>query len=391
MCSRGVGEQLRRPRSAGPSTELTEPPSRSGFPTGYGALQRSCWRRSSVADRRPVRPAGSRLMGYTWSAGDEWLHRRFGDLVHCVIETGARPRDEAPGRAPGLDRASGRLPADAPLAETPARNLPPVDERGERAALLPRCGSRVAGPPLSRGAAATVGSGCRRPRCSAAATRFGGFWAAAGWPRCATAGIGGWPGPSRSRLLHPAFSGQPDSRRRFQTEARAAAALNHPHIIAVHDTGDHAGTPYIVMERLSGRSPRRQADAWSVAAGAGPRDARRCVVGAGRSACSRNSAPGCQAGQHPVHTDRSGEARRLRHREKRRNARDHDRAIVGTMAYLSADRVAGRPATVTDDLYAVGAVGLRSAARARTFPQDNIAALARAIAETRRRRRRAAP
>src|SRR5262245_42524729 len=56
------------------------------------------------------------------------------------------------------------------------------------------------------------------------------------------------------KLLYPLFSVQPDNRRRFEIEARAAAGLNHPHVVAVHDTGDHNGTPYIVMERLSGRT-----------------------------------------------------------------------------------------------------------------------------------------
>src|ERR1700694_1815971 len=56
------------------------------------------------------------------------------------------------------------------------------------------------------------------------------------------------------KLLHPIFSAQADNRRRFEDEARAAAALNHPHIVAVHDSGEHDGTPYIVMERLSGRT-----------------------------------------------------------------------------------------------------------------------------------------
>ena len=56
--------------------------------------------------------------------------------------------------------------------------------------------------------------------------------------------------------------------------------------------------------------------------------------------------------------------------------------IVGTMAYLSPDRIAGRPATVADDLYAVGAVGYEAVTGHKPFPQENLAALARAIAET---------
>ena len=60
--------------------------------------------------------------------------------------------------------------------------------------------------------------------------------------------------PVAIKLLYPVFSMQPDNRRRFEIEARAAAGLSHPHIVAVHDSGDHDGTPYIVMERLSERT-----------------------------------------------------------------------------------------------------------------------------------------
>jgi serine/threonine-protein kinase len=55
--------------------------------------------------------------------------------------------------------------------------------------------------------------------------------------------------------------------------------------------------------------------------------------------------------------------------------------IVGTMAYLSAERIAGRPASVADDLYAVGVVGYEALAGRRAFPQENLAELARAVAE----------
>jgi serine/threonine protein kinase len=44
--------------------------------------------------------------------------------------------------------------------------------------------------------------------------------------------------------------------RRFEQEARAAGQLNHPNILAVHDTGTHAGVPFIVTELLEGETLR---------------------------------------------------------------------------------------------------------------------------------------
>ena len=48
----------------------------------------------------------------------------------------------------------------------------------------------------------------------------------------------------------------PDRLRRFEQEARAAGALNHPNVLAVYDVGSHESLPYIVSELLEGETLR---------------------------------------------------------------------------------------------------------------------------------------
>src|SRR5579864_9094840 len=59
------------------------------------------------------------------------------------------------------------------------------------------------------------------------------------------------------KLIKPASSANPDHVRRFEQEARAAAALNHPNIVAIYDVGTDNGTPYIVSELLEGQTLRK--------------------------------------------------------------------------------------------------------------------------------------
>ncbi|KUH99727.1 hypothetical protein AU190_15175 [Mycolicibacterium acapulense] len=76
-------------------------------------------------------PPVRELMGYTWSPRQEWLHRRFCDVVTLATKVLPKRWLMHPRKRSAMDRATGRLPADAPLVETPARNLPPVEYRGQ--------------------------------------------------------------------------------------------------------------------------------------------------------------------------------------------------------------------------------------------------------------------
>src|ERR1700747_189560 len=58
------------------------------------------------------------------------------------------------------------------------------------------------------------------------------------------------------KVLPTYFLRNRDRLRRFEQEARAAGALNHPNILAVYDVGTHEGSPYLVTELLEGSTLR---------------------------------------------------------------------------------------------------------------------------------------
>ena len=74
-------------------------------------------------------PSVRELMGYTWSPRQERLHRLFGNVVYRTTKLLPKRVLHAPAEAVRLGSCAGRLPVDAPLVETPARNLPPVEYR----------------------------------------------------------------------------------------------------------------------------------------------------------------------------------------------------------------------------------------------------------------------
>jgi serine/threonine protein kinase len=60
------------------------------------------------------------------------------------------------------------------------------------------------------------------------------------------------------KILPANYASDTDRLKRFEQEARATSALNHPNILTVYDIGSHEGAPYIVAELLEGEELREQ-------------------------------------------------------------------------------------------------------------------------------------
>src|ERR1700719_1475151 len=67
------------------------------------------------------------------------------------------------------------------------------------------------------------------------------------------------------KVLPPALSADADRLRRFEQEALATAALNHPNILAVFDIGTYESSPYVVSELLEGETLRDRLRGGSIA------------------------------------------------------------------------------------------------------------------------------
>lgn len=156
---------------------------------------------------------------------------------------------------------------------------------------------------------------------------------------------------------------QPDTRRRFEDEAKLAARLVHPHVIAVFDSGEDDGVPYLVMERLSGRT---LADDIAT----GPLDGEAVcdlglqildALGAAHAAgfIHRDVKPGNVLAAGPGWW-KLGDFGIAKSHAVSDPSLTVVGMVVGSPAYMAPERLAGGPATVSSDLYATG-VMLREA------------------------------
>src|SRR5882762_7320779 len=172
-------------------------------------------------------------------------------------------------------------------------------------------------------------------------------------------------------------------RERFEQEARAAGALNHPNIIAVYDVGEHDGEPFIVSELLQGRTLR-------AALRDGPLPAAEVLDFAVQLADGLAAAH--KAGI--VHRDLKPEnlfvtdGGRLKildfgiaKLQKSGEAfRTEAGTVLGTPAYMSPEQVRGDPADAPSDVFACGCVISEMLSGKPPFLRDDNMATACAIA-----------
>jgi serine/threonine-protein kinase len=147
----------------------------------------------------------------------------------------------------------------------------------------------------------------------------------------------------------------------------AAAYPTGRHVVVVHDTGEHNGLPFIVMERLPGVS---LADC--IARGPlTPAFVEVVLDGVLDALAEAHSAGVLHRDVKPANIlfTAGGEAKLA----------DFGIAKAGRMAYLSPERLSSKTATAGDDLYAVGVVGYEALTGRRPFPQQDPGAMAHAI------------
>ena len=194
------------------------------------------------------------------------------------------------------------------------------------------------------------------------------------------------------KVLPEGLAGNADALARFQTEARAVAALSHPNILAIFDLGRHDGIDYAVMELLQGSSLRDALDS-------GPLPQERTIdfalqIAKGLCAAHEKGIVHRDLKPENVFVTREGDvkildfglAKRTEHAasEEGTNAPTESRrtspgTVMGTVAYMSPEQVRGEPLDPRSDIFSFGTVLYEMLTGRKAFARDSAAETMAAI------------
>jgi Tol biopolymer transport system component len=187
------------------------------------------------------------------------------------------------------------------------------------------------------------------------------------------------------KILPESFARDPDRLRRFEQEARAVATLNHPNILAIHDIGQHNGTPFLVSELLEGESLRSALDR-----GALPQ--RKTIeygvqIAHGLGAAHEKAIVHRDLKPENVFVTKDGRIKILDFglaKLAMQMGADSDEVtltsshtaagvVMGTASYMAPEQVRGEPVDARTDIFAFGAVLYEMLSGVRAFRRDTAA------------------
>jgi serine/threonine protein kinase len=171
------------------------------------------------------------------------------------------------------------------------------------------------------------------------------------------------------KILRPGAVQDADRLHRFRQEAQAAAALNHPNILAIHIVGEQDGAPYIVSELLEGESLRD-----SLRAGALP--LRKCMdyalqIAEGLAAAHEKGVIHRDLKPENIFITKSGRVKILDFGLAKLTRPDEVSAdtsaltlthgstpgvVLGTVGYMSPEQVRGNPLDSRSDIFSFGVI-----------------------------------